>query len=58
MNQTTPLRQGLYFEEFKVGLSILSAARTVTESDIVSFAGLSGDVLLLTAHRFTAYCLL
>jgi len=43
MNQTTPLRQGLYFEEFKVGLSILSAARTVTESDIVSFAGLSGD---------------
>lgn len=43
MTQPTPIRQGLYFEEFNVGMSILSAARTVTESDIVSFAGLSGD---------------
>ena len=43
MTQPTPIRQGLYFEEFSVGMSILSAARTVTESDIVSFAGLSGD---------------
>lgn len=43
MDQISPLRRGLYFEEFNVGLSILSTARTVTESDIVSFAGLSGD---------------
>jgi acyl dehydratase len=35
--------RGLYFEEFKPGMTIVSAGRTVTESDIVMFAGLSGD---------------
>ena len=35
--------RGMYFEEFQVGQRIVSAGRTVTESDIVSFAGLSGD---------------
>ena len=35
--------RGLYFEEYQVGQRIISAGRTVTESDIVSFAGLSGD---------------
>lgn len=35
--------RGLYFEEFSVGQRIISAGRTVTEADIVSFAGLSGD---------------
>jgi len=34
---------GLYFEEFTVGQRIVSVARTVTESDIMSFAGLTGD---------------
>jgi acyl dehydratase len=34
---------GMYFEEFSVGQKIVSAARTVTESDIRSFAGLTGD---------------
>ena len=34
---------GLYFEEFQVGQQIFTPARTVTESDIVTFAGLSGD---------------
>ncbi len=38
----TPVR-GMYFEEFKVGLKILTGARTITETDIVNFAGLSGD---------------
>jgi acyl dehydratase len=33
----------MYFEEFETGQKIISAGRTVTESDIVSFAGLSGD---------------
>jgi acyl dehydratase len=33
----------MYFEEFEVGQKIISAGRTITESDIVSFAGLSGD---------------
>ncbi len=35
--------RGMYFEEFQPGQKIISAGRTVTESDIVGFAGLSGD---------------
>ncbi len=35
--------RGMYFEEFEAGQKIISAGRTVTESDIVTFAGLSGD---------------
>jgi acyl dehydratase len=35
--------RGLYFEEFEVGQQFYSSARTITESDIVMFAGLSGD---------------
>lgn len=35
--------RGRYFEEFEVGQKIVTAGRTVTESDVVSFAGLSGD---------------
>ncbi|MEX2161333.1 MAG: MaoC/PaaZ C-terminal domain-containing protein [Anaerolineales bacterium] len=43
MTPTSPAQRGMYFEEFKVGHRILTAGRTVTESDIVLFAGLSGD---------------
>ena len=39
----TTLVRGKYFEEFEVGMSFDSPGRTVTETDIVSFAGLSGD---------------
>jgi len=35
--------RGMYFEEFQVGQHMISTGRTVTESDIVTFAGLSGD---------------
>ena len=35
--------QGLYFEDYTVGDSITSQGRTVTESDVVNFAMLSGD---------------
>jgi 3-hydroxybutyryl-CoA dehydratase len=38
-----PAREGLYFEEMAEGLEVTSAARTVTETDVVMFAGLSGD---------------
>ena len=34
---------GLSFEEFTIGDSITSVGRTVTETDIVNFAALSGD---------------
>jgi acyl dehydratase len=36
-------RHGLYFEEFEVGQAIETPARTITEADVVTFAGLSGD---------------
>ena len=35
--------RGLYLEEFEMGKEYLSPARTVTEADVVAFAGLSGD---------------
>jgi len=38
-----PASRGLYFEEFQTGFNIITTARTVTESDVVTFAGLSGD---------------
>jgi acyl dehydratase len=33
----------MYFEEFAIGQKITTDGRTMTESDIVTFAGLSGD---------------
>lgn len=35
--------RGMYFEEFQAGQQINTAGRTITEADIVGFAGLSGD---------------
>ncbi len=35
--------RGLYFEDFQVGQKIVTRGRTVTEADIVRFAGISGD---------------
>jgi 3-hydroxybutyryl-CoA dehydratase len=35
--------QGQYFEEFEAGDIYVSAGRTITETDIVNFAGISGD---------------
>jgi 3-hydroxybutyryl-CoA dehydratase len=35
--------RGRYFEEFELGDIVVSASRTITEADIVTFAGLSGD---------------
>ncbi|MEP7289309.1 MAG: MaoC/PaaZ C-terminal domain-containing protein [Chloroflexota bacterium] len=34
---------GLWFEEFNEGLSVESRGRTITEADLVNFAGVSGD---------------
>ena len=47
MTTTMPAARGLYFEEFEVGQKMISPGRTVTESDIVGFAGLSGDFNLI-----------
>jgi 3-hydroxybutyryl-CoA dehydratase len=35
--------RGMYFEEFQPGQRVMSPGRTITEGDIVTFAGLSGD---------------
>jgi 3-hydroxybutyryl-CoA dehydratase len=43
MENLLPTMRGLYFEEFETGQKIISAGRTITESDVVTFAGLSGD---------------
>ena len=43
MTDVTFQPRGRYFEEFTVGEQIATAARTITEGDVVSFAGLSGD---------------
>ena len=46
--------RGLYWEEWEVGAEFESPARTVTEADIVAFAGLSGDYNHL--HVNEEYC--
>ncbi len=43
MTELTYEPRGLYFEDFAIGQKVVTAGRTVTEADIVTFAGLSGD---------------
>lgn len=38
-----PAQRGMFFEEFAVGQVVRTAGRTITEHDVVAFAGLSGD---------------
>ncbi len=42
---------GLYFEEFETGATTTSRGRTITEADIVSFAGLTGDYMELHTNE-------
>jgi acyl dehydratase len=44
----------MYFDEFEAGQRIVTGGRTVTESDIVSFAGLSGDFTAI--HTDAEFC--
>ena len=37
------MARGLYFSEYNVGDSFTTLRRTITETDVVMFAGLSGD---------------
>jgi acyl dehydratase len=41
----------LFFEDLSLGMQFVSAGRTVTEADIVAFAGLSGDYNQLHVDR-------
>ncbi|ARJ37914.1 acyl dehydratase [Sporosarcina sp. P21c] len=42
---------GLFYEDFQIGDKFLSPSRTITETDVVNFAGLSGDYNLLHVDR-------
>ena len=35
--------KGMYFSEYEIGQKFVTGRRTVTEADVVAFAGLSGD---------------
>jgi 3-hydroxybutyryl-CoA dehydratase len=39
----TYIPRGSYFQEFQIGDTVVTAGRTITEADIVTFAGVSGD---------------
>ncbi len=43
MTELTYQPRGRYFEQFEIGQQLVTAARTITESDIVNFAGMTGD---------------
>jgi acyl dehydratase len=41
----------LYYEDFQTGQVLVSRGRTITEADIVNFAGLSGDFVELHVNE-------
>jgi len=47
------MEHGLYFQQFELGKQIGTPGRTITEADIVNFAGLSGD--FNSIHTDAAY---
>jgi len=53
MSPVPSFPRGMYFEEFEVGQKLVTEGRTVSESDIISFAGLSGD--FTTIHTDADY---
>ena len=51
MDESKAIVRGFYFEEFEIGQKIVTVGRTVTESDVVSFAGLTGDYNLIHTDK-------
>ena len=43
MSQPTYQPRGLYFEDFEPGMEVVTRGRTITEADVVNFAGVTGD---------------
>ena len=43
MGNLLPDQRGMFFDEFELGQIVITPGRTITETDIVNFAGLSGD---------------
>ena len=52
MNTVQP--RGRYFDDFEVGSEFITPARTITQTDIVNFACLSGD--FNEVHTNFEYC--
>lgn len=50
----TPTVRGRYFEDFEIGAEFITPARTITLTDIVNFACLSGD--FNEVHTNFEYC--
>jgi 3-hydroxybutyryl-CoA dehydratase len=46
--------RGLYFEEFEQGVELVTPGRTITETDIQLFAGLTGDYTQI--HTNVEFC--
>ena len=46
--------RGFYFEEFQEGVELVTPARTITETDIQLFAGLTGDYTQI--HTDVEFC--
>jgi acyl dehydratase len=53
MKDTLSFR-GACFEDFEVGQELLTSGRTITEADIVAFAGISGDYNALHTDKVYA----
>ena len=49
-----PVVLGLWYEDFEIGEEMLSPGRTITEADLVNFAGVTGDYSQV--HTDTEYC--
>lgn len=45
---------GLYFEDFEIGNVHVSQGRTITETDVINFAGLIGDYNVLHTNEEVA----
>lgn len=46
--------QGMFYEDFQEGDTLISPGRTLTESDVMTFAGLSGDFNQLHTDKIYA----
>jgi acyl dehydratase len=53
MSSLIVTNRAMHFEDFVVGQTLQSRSRTITETDIVNFAGLSGD--FNSIHTDAAY---
>jgi acyl dehydratase len=54
MSEQNTGQRGLWFEEFEIDQKVVTIGRTITETDVVAFAGLSGDYNQI--HTDSEFC--